>query len=244
MYREQGYLPEGLLNYLALLGWSLPRGWPLPADGPPPPGTDPDEPPEDRERDVFALSEMVAAFDLDRVNPNPARFDLKKCTAINGDHIRWLSPEELYERLAEYLRETGLLSEPGHEDLLRAAVPLIQERMQTLGEAPAMLGFLFAAEEDFAVDPGDAAKMLDERGRSVVVAAADALAELPTWSTAEIEAALRSALIDGLGLKPRLAFGPVRVAVTGRRVSPPLFESLELLGRERTLRRLAAAAAD
>lgn len=242
MYREQGYLPEGLLNYLALLGWSLPRGWPLPTNRPTPPGTDPEEDPADRERDVFDLAEMVAAFDLDRVNPNPARFDLKKCTAINGDHIRWLSPEALFDRLVDYLRETGFLTDPAQESVLRAAIPLIQERMQTLAEAPAMLGFLFAADDAFALDERDAAKLLDERGRSVVVAATDALADLPEWSSTTIEAALRGALIDGMQLKPRLAFGPVRVAVTGRRVSPPLFESMELLGRERTMRRLQAVA--
>lgn len=240
MYREQGYLPEGLLNYLGLLGWSLPRGWPLPTDRPAPPGTDLEQDPAGRERDVFGLSEMVAAFDLDRVNPNPARFDLKKCTSINGDHIRWLPTEELTARLTEYLRGSGVLTDPAQEEVLHAAVPLVAERMQTLGEAPAMLSFLFVGEDDFALDEKDAAKLLDERGRTVVAAATEALAGLSEWTSPAIEAALRAALIDGMQLKPRLAFGPVRVAVTGRRVSPPLFESMELLGRERSMRRLRA----
>ena len=244
MYREQGYLPEGLLNYLALLGWSLPRGWPLPADLPTPPGVDLDADPDTRERDIFAMDEVVAAFDLARVNPNPARFDLAKCTAINGDHMRWLSADELYSRLLTYLRDTGFLADsadPAQEEVLRAAVPLIQERMQTMGEAPAMIGFLFMTEADFAVDPADAAKLLDDKGRRVVAAAVEALDGLPAWSADQIEGALRTALIDGMGLKPRLAFGPVRVAVTGRRISPPLFESMELLGREESLTRLRAA---
>ena len=114
----------------------------------------------------------------------------------------------------------------------------MQERVAVLTEAVDMLAFLFVDDDAFGVDPDDAAKMLDEQGLATVRAARDALVGLDEWHAAEIEAALRAALVDGLGLKPRLAFGPVRVAVTGRRVSPPLFESLELLGRERSLRRL------
>ena len=237
MYREQGYLPEGLLNYLALLGWSLPRGWPLPTDRPAPPGTDLEQDPAERERDVFAMSEMVAAFDIDRVNPNPARFDLKKCTAINAEHLRWLPQEDLEQRIAPYLERAGFAPDPQR---LAAAVPLVQERMQTLGDAVPMLGFLFCSEEDFAVEPADA-KLLAGQGQEVLAAALDALSGVAEWTTGQIEAALRASLIDGLGLKPRLAFGPVRVAVTGRRVSPPLFESMELLGRDTTMQRIESA---
>jgi glutamyl-tRNA synthetase len=125
--------------------------------------------------------------------------------------------------------------------LLERATPLVQERMVTLGEAVTMLDFLFLDAERFELDPADAAKMLDDDGKAVVKAAHGALAELGTWDTAGIEEALRQALVEGLGLKPRLAFGPVRVAVSGRRISPPLFESLELLGRERSLERLLSA---
>ncbi len=239
MYREHGFLPEGLLNYLALLGWSLPRGWPLPSDRPPPPGTDLDADPDERERDVFALPEMVAAFDIQRVNPNPARFDLKKCTAINADHIRWQSDAQLAERLVPFLESAGLAVDRARLD---AVVPLISERIQTLQDAAPMVGFLFCAEGDFAVDPADA-RLLEGPGRDALAAAATALFALEEWTTASIESALRSSLIDGLGLKPRSAFGPIRVAVTGRRISPPLFESMELLGREATLGRVAAALA-
>lgn len=224
-YREQGFLPEGLLNYLALLGWSLPA-----VDG--------------VERDVFGLAELVEAFEVSRVNPNPARFDLAKCEAINGDHIRLLPVEEVAQRLLPYLQTAGLIGTPADDDrvaLLAAATPLVHERIAKLTEAVDMLRFLFIDDEHFTVDEADAAKNLDEKGRDTARAARDALAELETWDTASIEAALRAALVDGLGLKPRLAFGPVRVAVTGSRISPPLFESLELLGRSRTLARLSAA---
>lgn len=216
MYRDQGFLPEGLLNYLALLGWSIAP-----------------------DRDVFTLEEMVGAFEVRDVVPNPARFDLKKAEAINADHVRMLSVTELEHRLVPWLQRAGVLTDPVSDadaQLLALAVPLVAERMNKLTEAAPMLGFLFADED--SLERVDA---LDDAGRDVVRAAHDALAGLGTWSTAEIEAALRGALIEGLGLKPRVAFGPVRIAVTGRKVSPPLFESLELLGRERSLRRLQDA---
>jgi glutamyl-tRNA synthetase len=220
-YRDGGFLPEGLLNYLALLGWSLAE-----------------------DRDIFTIDEMVEAFELSRVNPNPARFDLKKAEAINAAHVRALSPDELASRITPYLQSAELIGpDPTAEqrELLRAATPLIQERMTTLVEAVDLLGFLFVPEHVFTVDPADAAKALDEGGIGVVQASGKTLGAVDEWTTPAIEAALRAELVDGLGLKPRDAFGPVRVAVTGRRISPPLFESLELLGRERTLGRLAAA---
>ncbi len=220
-YRDQGFLPEGLLNYLALLGWSI-------AD----------------DHDVFTLDEMVAAFEISRVNPNPARFDLQKCEAINGSHVRLLPVEEVRDRLVPYLQTAGLLGETltaEQATLLEAAVPLVNERMTLLTEGVDMLRFLFVSDDDFVVDESDRAKQLDDAGLDVVRAARAALEDVGEWSTESIEAALRGALVDDLGLKPRVAFGPVRVAVTGSRVSPPLFESLELLGRETTLRRLADA---
>ncbi len=221
-YIERGFLPEGLLNYLALLGWGIAE-----------------------DRDVFTMQEMVAAFDIRRVNPNPARFDLKKCEAINAAHLRALPAADLAARLVPYLQRAGLLADPvdaEDEAMLIAAAPLVQERSTTLGEAVDMLGFLFVPEEKFALDPDDASKMLTDDGKTVVQASYDALSQLEGWDTASIEAALRAALVDGMGLKPRNAFGPVRVAVTARRISPPLFESLELLGRQRSLKRLGAAA--
>ncbi|MBO0846839.1 MAG: glutamate--tRNA ligase [Nocardioides sp.] len=215
-YRDDGFLPEGLLNYLALLGWAI---------GP--------------DRDVFGIDEMVEAFEIRDVNPNPARFDLKKAEAINADHMRMLSLDELTHRVLPFLKAAGTVGEPVSDSdakLLELAMPLVAERMNKLTEAVPMLGFLFADEETFV-----RTDEVDEAGRSVVQAAYDALSGLADWSTADIEATLRKTLVDGLGLKPRNAFGPVRVAVTGSRVSPPLFESLELLGRERALGRLQAA---
>ena len=220
-YRDKGFLPEGLLNYLALLGWAIAE-----------------------DRDIFTMQEMTAVFEIGRVNPNPARFDLKKCEAINAAHLRALSVEDLTGRMVPYLQRAGILGEQVTDDqhaLLAAAAPLVHERMTTLGESADMLGFLFLDDASFERDPADVAKLLSEDGRGVAKAAHDALAELDSWDTSSIEEALRRALVDELGLKPRHAFGPVRVAVTGRRISPPLFESMELLGRDRSLARLSAA---
>ncbi|MCW2823275.1 MAG: glutamate--tRNA ligase [Aeromicrobium sp.] len=223
-YKPKGFLPEALLNYMALLGWSI-------AD----------------DRDVFSIPEMVEVFEIGRVNPNPARFDIKKAEAINGSHVRLLTEEDLRDRLVPYFQDAGLIDATPtetHLGLLAAATPLVQERMTLLTEAVDMLRFLFVSDEDFSVDEADAAKNLDESGLEVVRAARDALAAIPgtaEWTTGTIEGALRVTLIDGLGLKPRLAFGPVRVAVTGSRISPPLFESLELLGHRKTIARLDAA---
>ena len=222
LYRDQGFLPEGLLNYLALLGWSI-----------------------SGDRDIFSMSEMVEAFEIGDVNPNPARFDLKKADAINVAQMRLLSIADITERVLPFLEAAGVLdpSDAADRQLLDQAMPLIAERINKLTEAPDMLGFLFVDEADFVRDEADAAKLLDDEGKRIVQASYDALESLTEWSTAAIQDALQAALIDGLGLKPRVAFGSVRVAVTGRRVSPPLFESLELLGRERGLGRLRSALA-
>jgi glutamyl-tRNA synthetase len=219
-YMERGFLPEGLLNYLALLGWSI-------AD----------------DRDVFTMDEMIKAFDIRKVNSNAARFDPKKCEAINAAHMRMLPADEFGSRMIPFLAKEGLLpAEPSDEQLalLRSAVPLVQERMNTLSESVDMLGFLFVDENAFTVDPDAAAKVLTGDAGAVLEASAKALADVE-WTTEAIEAALRASLIDGLGLKPKNAFGPVRVAISGRRISPPLFESLELLGREKSLHRLEQA---
>ena len=224
MYREEGYLPEGLLNYLALLGWAF--------------GND---------VEFFSKEEMATVFDVARVNANPARFDLKKCTSINGDWIRTLEPRDLVTRLTPYLIKEGVLSaEPASDQMsvLLQAIPLIQERMETLRQGVGMLGFLFADQPGsptFEVDPAEAEKVLTPDAQPVLVAARDALISINDWTTENIEESLRVALIDGMELKPKVAFGPVRVAVTGRRVSPPLFESLEILGQERSLARITSA---
>jgi len=220
-YRDNGFLPEGLLNYLALLGWAIAA-----------------------DRDIFTLDEMVAAFDIADVNPNPARFDLKKAEAINAAHMRLLSAEQLTERVIPFLQQADLVADPVTDDqraVLRAAMPLVGERINKLTDAVDMLGFLLVDEAAFTRDESDVEKLLDDGGLAVVKASYDALAGASDWTTEAIQAALQARLVDELGLKPRHAFGPVRVAVTGRRISPPLFESLELLGRERSLARLRGA---
>lgn len=222
-YRRAGYLPEGLLNYLALLGWSI--------------GGD---------REIFSLTEMAAAFDIARVSANPARFDVRKAEAVNAEWIRRLDPADFAQRVLDRLADVGLVDASPDEatrTLVRAAAPLVQERITVLAEADQMLAFLLVADAAFAVEPADAAAVLTAAAAAPLAAAAEALTDVGTWDAGSIEGALRVALVARLGLKPRLAYGPVRVAVTGRRVSPPLFESLELLGREVTLRRLAAARA-
>lgn len=220
-YRDRGFLPEGLLNYLALLGWAI-------AD----------------DRDVFSMAEMIEAFDITKVSSNPARFDLKKAEAINAEHLRALPVSEFVDRVVPYLISAGTLpAEPSAEQLgtLEAIAPLIQERLIVLSEAPAMVCFLFISEDDFAPESESAEKALGEDAKPVLDASIEALSGLGEWSAPAIEQALKGALVDGLGLKPRKAFAPVRVAVTGRTVSPPLYESMELLGRDRSLRRLRAA---
>lgn len=215
-HRDRGFIGEGLLNYLALLGWSI-------AD----------------DHDVFSLAEMVAAFDVGDVNSNPARFDQKKADAINAEHIRLLPPDEFTARLRDYLTRHG--HDTGLDDAgFAAAAALVQTRIVVLGDAWGLLKFF--NDDAYALDPRAAAKELGADAAAVLDAAIAALADAD-WTTAGIEAALKGALLDNLGLKPRKAFGPIRVAVTGASVSPPLFESLELLGRDRSLQRLGAARA-
>jgi len=186
---------------------------------------------------------MVEAFDVTRVSANPARFDLKKAEAINATHLRALPVEEFIERVVPFLAGAGLVAEPPTAEqrhTLEAIAPLAQERMIVLSDAVGLLGFLFT--EDVEIDPAAAEKQLGGADAAEVLdAAAAALGGLPEWTAPAIETALKGALVDGLGRKPRQAFGPVRVAVSGRTVSPPLYESIELLGQGRTLARLRAA---
>jgi glutamyl-tRNA synthetase len=219
-HRDRGFVPEGLLNYLALLGWSIAP-----------------------DRDVFTQAEFVAAFDIRDVNPNPARFDQKKADAINGDHIRMLDVADFTERIVPYLE--GFVADPPTEAewaILREAAPLIQERVTVLGEARDMLGFLFTADDQLVFESDAMPKNVDE-ARLVLDAAEAALEPLSEFGRVEIEEALRAALLTpveegGPGLKPRTAFGPLRTAISGRRVSPPLFESMEILGKTSTLARM------
>jgi len=221
MYRDEGYLPEALLNYLALLGWSM--------------GDD---------EEFFGKEAMAAAFTLDRVSPNPARFDLKKCTAINGDWIRALPVAQLVHRIVPYLVDAHLVQDPptpGQEAILRQGVPLVQERLETLTQAVGMLAFLLVPDERFALEGPDAEAILVADAVPALGAAIASLQAVSSWVAADIQEALRLALVEELGLKPKFAYAPIRVAVTGRRVSPPLFESMEILGKPVSLARLEAA---
>jgi glutamyl-tRNA synthetase len=222
-YRQEGFLPEAIDNYLALLGWS---------------------PGEDREE--FTLAEMAAEFDLARVNKNAAQFDVRKLEAINGDKIRALELPDFVARIIPFLQRVHLVGDPvsdAEAKLITAAAPLIQTRITRLTEAVDMLSFLLVGESGFDFNPEDAKRVLTPDVVPILQAAEAALANVEPWTTEAIQAALSAALIEpeGLGLKPRVAFQPVRVAVTGKRVSPPLFESIELLGRDRTLARLTRA---
>jgi glutamyl-tRNA synthetase len=223
LHRERGFVPEGLLNYLGLLGWSI----------------SPDN-------DIFSRDEMVAAFDVHDVNPNPARFDQAKAEAINAAHLRLLAPEDFRDRLVPYLHAAGLVPADSFADLaadqqalLTAAAPLVQERMTLLGEAPGMLGFLFV-DDDAVVVEEEARGALREEAPAVLDRAIEVLAALEDFSPTAQQDALKAALVEEMGIKARFAFAPLRTAVTGRRVSPPLFESMEILGRDASLTRLRA----
>ena len=218
-YRDAGYLPEAICNYLALLGWS--------------PGDD---------REDVSREEIAQLFTVERVHSSPARFDMKKLEAINGDKIRALDLEDFLGRVLPFLKRDGVVTGTEAElSVVRQALPLIQERIATLAEVTQMVKFLFV--QDFVVDADSAPKIADAQSQTVLTAALDALTGLSDWSHEAIEAALRASLIEGLGLKPRIAFGGVRIAITGSHISPPLFESMELLGRERSLSRIKAAIA-
>jgi glutamyl-tRNA synthetase len=214
LHRDRGFIPEGLLNYLALLGWSI-------AD----------------DRDVFSIEEMVAAFDVTDVNSNPARFDQKKADALNADHIRLLTVDDFTERLRAYFDahayDTGLDDEQFAE-----AARLVQTRIVVLADAWELLKFL--NDDEFTLDEKAAAKELRPEAGQILDAALSALEKVDAWKTDTIEEALKVALLENLAVKPRKAFGPIRVAATGASISPPLFESLELLGRDRSLQRLTA----
>jgi len=217
-HRDRGFIPEGLLNYLALLGWSI-----------------------SEDRDVFSMAEMVNAFDISKVNSNPARFDQKKADALNAEHIRLLDPADFAQRLREYLTQHGWIGAEIDDRVFAAAAELVQTRIVVLSDAWGLLRFLLGPVDEFTIDPAAGAKNLGPDAQPVLEAAITALDALTSWESADIEEALKTALVENLGLKPRKAFTPVRVAVTGSHISPPLFESLELLGRDLTSSRIRAA---
>ena len=216
-YREQGYLPEAICNYLALLGWS--------------PGDD---------RENITMKELCELFTVEKVHSSPARFDMKKLEAINGDKIRALTLDEFLKLSLPFLTKAGIITGTDSEiALVKAALPIIQERIVKINEVPQMLKFLFVKE--FSVEADSISKITDDVSKEVLKRSLKELEPLTTWNHDSIEAALRTCLIEEMGLKPRIAFGAVRIATTGSTISPPLFESMELLGKEASLARIAAA---
>ena len=213
-YRDGGFLPEAMNNYMALLGWSF-----------------------DDRTNIFSMDELVEKFSLERVGKNPAAFDVDKLEWLNGHYIREKTPAELAELLIPHCAAEGIPVDSTEERAtLEAVTPLLVERMKRLTEAPPMVRFLF-----MDVTPDDkAAKALEGQGEYLAAVAAG-LEGVEKWATAAIEEALRE-LAARRELKPRKAFQPIRAAVTGTLVSPPLFESLEILGRTKTLERIRAHA--
>ncbi len=235
LHREKGMIPEGLLNYLALLGWSL-----------------------DSDKDVFSREELVGAFDICDVNPNPARFDQKKCEAINADQIRLLDPEDFKKRLVPYLRidetpEVNDIAEKRYvrvvegttwdelseaeREILDAAAPLAQTRMKLLGEAGPLMRFLFIEGSGIEYDE-KAVRKLKDSAPAVLAAARGALAGLGDFTPEAIKATLDENIVKGMGIKPRFAFGPLFVAMTGTNVSLPVVDSMAILGCEEVLARI------
>ena len=211
-FREEGILPEAMVNYLALLGWSL-----------------------DDHTTFFTRDELIKHFDLDRVSRNPAAFDREKLEWLNGHYIREMPEERFADLLAATLKEHGIEAD---RETVAAAAPLVQERMKSLSEAPSLLRFLF---ED--VEPDERARAMLEGQDEYLREAAKRLEALEEWSAERIEQALRG-LQEERGLSSKKAFQPIRAAITGTLVSPPLFESMALLGRNRTMARIRAAGGD
>ena len=217
-HRDRGFIPEGLLNYLALLGWSI-----------------------SADRDVFSLDEMVKAFDVRDVNPNPARFDQKKADSINASHLRLLALEDFTKRIIPYLQSAGVIGATVTDNemaILTEAAPLIQERIVVLSEAVPMLSFLFVTADQIVVEE-DAKTGLPENSKEITEAAIAALENLELFETVQIQEVLNQKLIEEMAQKPRNAFGPLRTAISGKRISPPLFESMQILGKAETLARLS-----
>jgi glutamyl-tRNA synthetase len=207
-FRAAGYLPETMLNFLALLGWA-----------------------PDGETTLMSRDELIERFSLERVSPSPSQFDYAKLDWMNGVYLRELPERDFAHRLVLWLGENGY---DWDAELVARTAPLVQEKIAKLSDYPDFAGFFFGE-----VEP-DAAEL--DGGAPMLAAAEEALVSLEPFDADSIESALR-AKADELGLKPRQAFQPIRVAVTGSRISPGLFESIELLGREKTLSRLQAAAA-
>ena len=223
LHRENGFIPEGLLNYLALLGWSIAP-----------------------DRDVFSMQEMIEKFDVRDVKANPAHFDLDKAISINAEHIRMLDADDFLRRSVPYLHRDGVVSADAWDaltdrerEVLTAAAPLVQPRVRLLGEVSGMAGSLLSTEGYIEPD-ADARKQLKDSAGDVLDKAIEALrgVDEADWKAEPLHELLDKALVEEGGYKPRLAYGPVRVAMSGRRVSPPLFESMEIVGKAVSIARL------
>ncbi len=219
-YLDKGYLPEALTNFLALIGWGY-----------------------DETTEIMTRDELIERFDLHKISPSGGVFNVEKLNKFNGIYIRKLSADELATRIIPYLAEAGIIDlTPGTDERARVEelVPLIQERLVTLNEAPELLRFFFQAPQSY--DPALLVpkKMDATAARNALQAAATVLADVESWTTASLEARLR-ALADELGMKVGDLFMPVRVAASGSKVSPPLFETLHALGRDETLARMNKA---
>ncbi|MDP9801607.1 glutamyl-tRNA synthetase [Arcanobacterium wilhelmae] len=226
LHRERGMIPEGLLNYLSLLGWSF-----------------------SADQDVFSQDQLVEKFDIHDVNPNPARFDDKKCIAINAEHIRMLEPSDLAQRLVPFLFNAGAVSNEKYELLsqterhyLDSAAPLVQTRIQLLGEAPALMGFLFAGADELEYNE-KAVNKLKDFTPEVLAKAVEVLGALEEFTPQAIKAAFDEQVVAAMEIKPRFAYAPLFVALTGTNVSIPVVDSMSILGKDETLTRIERFAA-
>ncbi|AEI09695.1 glutamyl-tRNA synthetase [Corynebacterium resistens DSM 45100] len=219
-HRDNGIIPEGMLNYLSLLGWSL-----------------------SADEDIFTMQQLIDNFDIADVKPNPARFDQKKLEAINADHIRLLELDDFTVRLREYLEEYKDFPADYPADKFAFAAELVQTRIKVLGDADGLLRFLVTSDDALQLDEKSARKNLKEDAVEVLQVSIEQLEAIADedFKTDVIEKALQGKLIEEMELKPRKAYGALRVAISGAAVSPPLFESMELLGKDSTLARLRKA---
>ncbi len=214
-----GFLPEAICNYLALLGWS--------------PGDD---------LENITMKQLTEMFTVEKVHSSPARFDMKKLEAINGDKIRALTLDEFLKWSLPFLTKANIITGTDAEiELVKKALPLIQERIIMLNEVPKMLKFLFTT--NFAVDAESVSKITDDGSKEILKRSVKELETVSDWTHTNIEAVLRASLIEEMALKPRIAFTALRIATTGSTISPPLFESMELLGKEACLLRINAGLA-
>ncbi|MDR3127705.1 MAG: glutamate--tRNA ligase [Bifidobacteriaceae bacterium] len=226
LYKDEGFLPEAFINYLALLGWAIAP-----------------------DRDIFSTKDFIKNFDIKAVNPNAARFDYKKALAINSEHIRSLPCEKLINYIVPYMHRDKILSakqfanlNDREKNILKLATPLIQPRIQTLNQASSMLRFLFIKADNLEINQ-EAREQLNQTDKKVphkqvLQISRDILTKENNWQTDILHTILFKQLIEVNNYKPKIAFTPLRVAISGKRVSPPLFESMAILGKNETIKRI------